>query len=50
MALSARGYVSTRTMLYSEKTCSYGTNNHLGGLLEPKAARTFPTLRLVFLL
>ena len=39
VALSARGYVSTRTMLYSENTCLCGTNNHLGGRLEPQAAR-----------
>ena len=31
VALSARGYVSTRTMLYSEKTCFGRTKNHLGG-------------------
>ena len=50
VALSARGYVSTRTMLYSEKTWFCRTNNHLGGRLDPQAAHTCPTLRLVFLL
>ena len=50
VALSARGYVSTCTMLHSGKTCFCGTNNHLGGPLEPQAARTCPTLRLVLLL
>ena len=50
VALSARGYANTRTMLYSEKTCFCRTNNHLGGQLDPRAARTCPTLRLVFLL
>ena len=50
VALSAQGYVSTRTMLYNEKTCFCGTNNHLGGQLDPHAARTCPTLRLIFLL
>ena len=50
VALSPRVYVNTRTMLYSEKTCFCSTNNHLGGRLEPQAARTCPTLRLVFLL
>ena len=50
VALSPRGYVSTRTMLYTEKTCFCRTNNHLGTRLELKAARTCPTLRLVFLL
>ena len=51
VALSARGYVSTRTMLYSKKTCFCSTNNYLGGRLgEPHATRTCPTLRLVFLL
>ena len=50
VAISARGYVSTCTMLYTEKACFCKTYNHLGGLLEPKAARTCPTLRLAFLL
>ena len=39
VALSARGYVSTRTMLYSEKICFYSTNNHLGGRLDPPEVR-----------
>ena len=36
MARSERGYVSTRTMLNSEKTCFCRTNNHLGGRLVPR--------------
>ena len=50
VALSAQGYVSTRTMLYNEKTCFYRTNDHLGTRLELKEASTCPKLRLVFLL
>ena len=50
VALSPRGHVSTRTMLYGEKTCFCRTNNHLRGRLDPQAARTCPTLRVVFLL
>ena len=50
VALSTRGYLSTRTRLHSEKTCFCTTNNHLRGRLDPQAAHTCPTLRLVFLL
>ena len=50
VSLSARGYVSTRTMLYGEKTCFCRTNNHLGIRVQLKAACTCPTLPLVFLL
>ena len=50
VALSAQGYVRTHTMLYSEKTCLCASNNHLGGPLDPEAARTCQTLRLVFIL